>query len=270
MYFPSYFQQKSKGKTKEGADDPVTQGDLLSHRAIFYGFEKAFPNIKVVSEEHENTSYEIGQIKGPTTSAVMLNENLFNLEDEYVSTSRVLVWIDPLDATKEYTENLLNFVTTMVCITVDGNPVAGVIHSPFLEHTSWGWVGHGHSPDLKKPSSKVSEAEPKIIISRSHPGSEVTARIQKAFGPKAKIKNAGGAGYKVLALFGDDADAYVHLTLIKKWDICAGDAILRAMGGKMTTLSGKKINYGNAKDVKNKDGLLATLQEHGMFLKKLS
>lgn len=200
----------------------------------------------------------------------MLNKYLYNLEDEYVPSSSVLVWIDPLDATKEYTENLLNYVTTMVCITVNGNPVAGVIHSPFLKRTSWGWAEHGHSPDLKKPSSQVSEKEPKIIISRSHSGNEVNARIQKAFGQNAKITNAGGAGFKVLALFGDGADAYVHLTLIKKWDICAGDAILRAMGGKMTTLNGKRINYGNARDYKNKDGLLATLREHEMFLKKLS
>jgi 3'-phosphoadenosine 5'-phosphosulfate (PAPS) 3'-phosphatase len=34
-------------------------------------------------------------------------------------------------------------------------------------------------------------------------------------------------------------DAYVHVTLIKKWDICPGDALLAAMGGKFTTLSGQ-------------------------------
>jgi inositol monophosphatase 3 len=136
--------------------------------------------------------------------------------------------------------------------------------------TSWGWSGHGHSPNLKRPSSGVSEKAPKLIVSRSHSGKEINGRITQAFGPNVQITSAGGAGYKVLALFGDVADAYLHLTLIKKWDICAGDAILRAMGGKMTTLSGKSINYGDAKDFKNKDGLLATLQEHRMFLKKLS
>ncbi len=38
-------------------------------------------------------------------------------------------------------------------------------------------------------------------------------------------------------------DAYVHVTLIKKWDICAGDAILRALGGQLTDLSGKTVYF---------------------------
>ena len=34
---------KSKGKTDEGAEQLVTDGDLNSHRSIVYGFNKAFP-----------------------------------------------------------------------------------------------------------------------------------------------------------------------------------------------------------------------------------
>ena len=41
-------------------------------------------------------------------------------------------------------------------------------------------------------------------------------------------------------------DAYVHVTKIKKWDICAGDAILRALGGKLTDLDGKEVDYRDA------------------------
>ena len=38
-------------------------------------------------------------------------------------------------------------------------------------------------------------------------------------------------------------DAYVHVTKIKKWDICAGDAILRALGGRLTDLDGREVDY---------------------------
>lgn len=46
-------------------------------------------------------------------------------------------------------------------------------------------------------------------------------------------------GYKILSLLKtpssqagsiEQADVYVHITFIKKWDICAGDALLTALG----------------------------------------
>ena len=98
-------------------------------------------------------------------------------------TDEVTVWIDPLDATQEYTEGgneLLKFVTVMVCIAIRGKPIAGIIHQPYETDknsrdsgvTKWAWVGHGSSLSLtraveppKKNSDKV-----RVIVSRSHPG----------------------------------------------------------------------------------------------------
>ena len=42
---------------------------------------------------------------------------------------------------KEYTENLRHFVTTMVCVAINGVPVIGIIHKPFEKLTAWGWAG---------------------------------------------------------------------------------------------------------------------------------
>ena len=65
------------------------------------------------------------------------------------------------------------------------------------------------------------------------------------------------------------ADAYVHSTIIKKWDLCAGNAVLFALHGNMTTLSGSRIDYGKAEDYKNEGGVLATLSKHSYYLQKL-
>lgn len=40
-------QEKSKGKTKEGANDPLTMGDLQSHRKMFYLLKNTFPELLV-------------------------------------------------------------------------------------------------------------------------------------------------------------------------------------------------------------------------------
>lgn len=44
---------------------------------------------------------------------------------------KVTVFIDPLDATKEFTLGNLFCVVTLVGIAVDGETVAGVMHQPF-------------------------------------------------------------------------------------------------------------------------------------------
>ena len=52
-------------------------------------------------------------------------------------------------------ENLLQYVTTMVCVAVKGKPTIGVIHKPFENLTVWGWVGQGVSKNLKVSSNQV-------------------------------------------------------------------------------------------------------------------
>ena len=77
-------------------------------------------------------------------------------------------------------------------------------------------------------------------------------------------------GYKTLEVIKGNQDAYVHTTLIKKWDICAGNAILSSLDGKMTTLDGKHIDYRSGNYAKNEGGLLATTFNHDSYLDKLS
>ena len=64
-------------------------------------------------------------------------------------------------------------------------------------------------------------------------------------------------------------DVYIHSSMIKKWDICAGAAILSALGGQMTNLKGDTIDFGRADQEKNEGGLLATMHQHNDFLEKL-
>lgn len=93
-------------------DGVVTQADLISNALIQHTLSR-FIGIKIVSEEKE-------KIPWPDAEKYLLNA--FNVWTEYkdsldeISTrkaklSQISVFVDPLDATQEYTESLTEFVT---------------------------------------------------------------------------------------------------------------------------------------------------------------
>ncbi|XP_064104569.1 putative inositol monophosphatase 3 isoform X3 [Macrobrachium nipponense] len=222
----------------------------------------------VISEEHDKSNVDASTVSPAATFNVEVESTI--VDDDSIPAEDIRVWIDPLDATQEYTENLKQYVTTMVCVAVKGYPTLGVIHKPFENLTAWGWAGKGVSPKLHvtKDQGGPKDDIAHIIVSRSHSG-DVKDVALKAFGESTVVIPAGGAGYKTLAVIQGEADAYVHVTLIKKWDLCAGNAILNALGGKMTTLKGTPIDYGNREEYKNQGGVLATLYQHDYYLPKL-
>lgn len=262
---------KSKGKTKEGANDPVTDADYASNCIMYYSLAKTFPNSVIISEEHDNKEAEcIEQAVLDTNLIPVGHRNIVDLHDEYVYPEEVTFWIDPLDATQEYTENLNHFVTTMVCVAIKGVPIIGVIHSPFKDQTSWGWFTKGWSDNLPSFTNKnENKLHPRVVVSRSHKG-EVEKIVKESFGDEATVEAVGGSGYKVLEVANQRADVYIHTTAIKKWDICAGDALIKTLNGQMTTLSGKTINYSANSDPKNTEGLLVALFDHQYYLNKSS
>lgn len=122
-----------------------------------------------------------------------------------------------------------------------------------------------------KTNSKLQDENitknPTITVSRSHSG-DVKEKAAKAFGADSNILIAAGSGYKVLQVVNKNATIYLHTTRIKKWDICAGDAILSALGGRMSTLENDSIDYSKDLTPVNDKGLLATLGHHDYYFNK--
>ncbi|XP_068090883.1 Golgi-resident adenosine 3',5'-bisphosphate 3'-phosphatase [Hyperolius riggenbachi] len=261
--------ENSKGKTREGADEKMTRGDLLSNRKMASLIKNSFPGVQVNTEEHLEDDD-----KEPISWDHKIPDDIKDkIQNPILASSEsITVWIDPLDATHEYTENLVDFVTTMVCVAVHGKPVIGVIHKPFTHYTAWAMVDGG--ANIKRREI-YNEKNPTIIVSRSHSG-KVKDVTLKTFGNQTKIVSAGGSGYKVLSLLDvtgnekqETADVYIHITYIKKWDICAGNAILNALGGHMTTLKGEEIIYTGSDG--NEGGLLSSIgMDHDALVEKLA
>jgi 3'(2'), 5'-bisphosphate nucleotidase len=82
----------------------------------------------------------------------------------------------------------------------------------------------------------------------------------------------GGSGHKVLLLIEGEAHAYVFPSPgCKKWDTCAPEAILHALGGKMTDIKGNFYEYHKDVEVVDEWGILATanVADHEDYLSRI-
>ena len=80
----------------------------------------------------------------------------------------------------------------------------------------------------------------------------------------------GGAGCKLLKLLEGQADAYIfasHGTC--KWDTCAGEALLRCVGGVVTDITGSAYAYNADAHHRNRMGVIAARNNHGYFVQKI-
>jgi len=245
---------KVKGKTKEGVDEPVTVADSRSNSVFINGFRQFFPGIVLVSEEIDPVEKKIQTEFEP---AKLEQDIQLKLED-------IVVIVDPLDATKEFAEEydtdgtwMLGYVTTLVCIVKEGKPIAGIIDRPFMdkEEVMFGVVQTRDVQNIS-PTAASGPAKDKVTVSRSHAG-DANDVVKKYFSPKTSLP-AGGAGYKSWLVLTGKADAYIHTTKIKTWDLCAGHAVLLAAGGEVTDRDGAELIYTVDKPA-FKNGLVATL-----------
>lgn len=256
---------------KGGLKNFQTEGDRAVQRLIVKTLYAKFPDVAVIGEEDGDTGSD-----DPSEFKVLdgLDKDVmgktFPADLQNVAADRITVWIDPIDGTMEFIDRMLHHVTILIGIAVDGKAICGVVNQPFFGfddsskkpeewgRSIWGIVGLGSfGPFVQKPMSKDKQI---IVTTRSHASHDVNACIE-AMKPD-QILRQGGAGNKVLRVIEGDAHAYVFASPgTKKWDTCAPEAILVAMGGALTDMQGNKLQYG--KDVKhpNTAGVLATISE---------
>jgi len=248
---------------KTGKNDLQTQADRSAQNCIIASLARQFPALKVVGEEGEQ---DLSQVPGDwIVSELDSQAALVDCPERLktVQMSDLTVWVDPLDGTAEYTQGLLDHVTVLIGIAAGTEAVAGVIHQPYwnykkegatLGRTFYGLVGggvYGLSPSPPPEGKRI------VTTTRSHSTGLVkdTLDILKP----DEILKVGGAGHKVMLLMEGQAHAYVFPSPgCKKWDTCAPEAILHAMGGKLTDMKGDKYQYHAEVEHRNSEGVLAT------------
>ncbi|XP_056621070.1 3'(2'),5'-bisphosphate nucleotidase 1 [Triplophysa dalaica] len=259
---------------KTGPNDLQTLADRLVQKSICASLSKSFPKVTIIGEEDlpaesvEDDLIETGQNSGVLQKPCP--NQYTNLKEE-----ELVVWVDPLDGTKEYSEGLLDHVTVLIGIAYGGTAIAGVINQPFynyqieagatLGRTLWGVIGLGA---FGFQLQEVPDGKRIITTTRSHSNKLVTSAVQ-AMDPHDVIK-VGGAGNKIIQLVEGKASAYVFASPgCKKWDTCAPEAILHAVGGKLTDMHGKGYRYDADVKHMNSAGVLATLRDHQYYLSRV-
>ncbi|BFZ06817.1 hypothetical protein BsWGS_09856 [Bradybaena similaris] len=263
------------GIVEKGKNDLQTEADRAAQRCIVATLHRHFPKVAIIGEESLDPTDKI-----PDDYIVKeLSQDVLSIAcpDVYknVTDDQIVIWVDPLDGTAEFTQGLLDHVTVLIGVAVNGEAKGGVIYQPYYNYQAgsdaalgrciWGLIGLGSFGfALKSPPENKNV----ITTTRSHADWIVTEAVN-ACEPTEVVK-VGGAGHKVLLLLEGRAHAYVFASKgCKKWDTCAPEAVLHAVGGRMTDLLGRPILYHQKVQHQNSGGVLATLHKHQWYVDKM-
>ena len=204
-----------------GKDDnsPVTEADEKAEQVIVTALRKLTPQVPIIAEE----AAAAGQIE---------------------ETGRLFWLVDPLDGTREFINRNGEF-TVNIALIEDGVPVLGVVFAPAIDRMFAGAAGQGvfvEDADGKRAVREVPAAGLTVVASRSHGDTEAL----DAFLAGRKVAELRGAGssLKICLVAAGEADLYPRFGRTMEWDIAAGDAVLRAAGGRLTDMDGQLMTYG--------------------------
>ena len=206
---------------------PVTQADRDAEILLEAALRKIAPEIQVIGEE-----------ACAETVPDRLDEMFFLL--------------DPLDGTRDFVAKRDNF-TVNIGLIKGQYPIAGVIYAPVHELLYFSGTDGAYrlaiAPDgalnisqaEKLNTQKADPSGLRVIASRSHRG-EQTDQMIASLNVKETIATA--SSYKFCLLAEGTADFYPRYGRTMEWDTAAGQAILEAAGGIVTTEDGDRFTYG--------------------------
>mmetsp|Transcript_8075 Transcript_8075/g.24067 ORF Transcript_8075/g.24067 Transcript_8075/m.24067 type:complete len:352 (-) Transcript_8075:1443-2498(-) len=264
-------------KDSDDARSALTEADSAAQRAIVGALRATWgAELNVVGEEDdENSDMVLTGLNFEPLKLDLFEDDIG--ETPEIDAEDVTVFVDPLDGTREFVEGRLANCQSLVGIAIDGEAVAGAIGIPFpagdLSTDSTvisGLVDVGtgvHGEPLTRGPFPLDHHIDGIKYPRPHiatgdsPAPVMNACREMAierFGGSNVIY--GGAGNKILgAALGEVACSIQH-KFGGPWDLCAPEAVLKAMGGRITDLFGDEIEiYGkDAPASCNKRGYVAS------------
>ena len=183
----------------------------------------------------------IKQIKILDPKGLIISEESEFNNKEFIAQRYWL--IDPIDGTNSYFAGKKEF-TVNIALIYKGMPALGIIGHP---PTNSIWCGDINGAFFfrnnikRKIVNKFSLRKKKLNFITSRNINEKTKEFLRCFKFDSHLKES--SSIKFCRIAEGKADIYPRLQKINKWDIAAGDAILRAAGGVTINTSGKIITY---------------------------
>jgi 3'(2'), 5'-bisphosphate nucleotidase len=162
------------------------------------------------------------------------------------------ILVDPVDGTREFIQKTGDF-TVNIALIVDGSPRAGCVFAParrqmhFAGSTSF--LIRDFEAGAKPEGAETIHARPyprhglTAVVSASHLDPQTEAFLGRF--PIAS-RTGVGSSLKFCLLALGEADLYPRFGRTMEWDTAAGQAVLSAAGGCVTTPDGAPFLYGKA------------------------
>ena len=159
--------------------------------------------------------------------------------------------MDPLDGTKEFIQRGTDF-TVNIGLIEHGLPTMGVVYAPARSTLYWGdsararpgsrpILPHGVRGAAQRIRVRKPPVPPWAVASKSHNTPETEAWLAHA-GSTERVSI--GSSLKFVLVASGEADVYPRPAPTMEWDTAAGDAVLRAAGGRVFDLDGRPLLYG--------------------------
>lgn len=208
IYAGPDFEVRAKGDAS-----PVTEADMAADAVISAGLRAAFPDVPLITEEQAAS---------------------------HALTARTFFIVDPLDGTKEFVQRRGDF-TVNIAYVEDGVPICGIVYAPAkgrlfytrpdgtaVEET--GPFGPEPGPLLQLRVSTPDNAALMVVASKSHRDQATDDYIGRY---AVRDMTSAGSSLKFCLVASGEADLYPRLGRTMEWDTAAGDAVLRAAGGRV-------------------------------------
>jgi 3'-phosphoadenosine 5'-phosphosulfate (PAPS) 3'-phosphatase len=258
----------------------MTIADIAAQKIIVSSLKHSFPFLQIIGEEDESVNID-------SKEAVELRLNLdldfaegvfpSNMNDipTMVANSDIVVFVDPLDGTREFIEGRFENVQCLIGVCYKNVPYMAAIGLPFVKDSNdfeiiYGMVGKGIGKRVVKSDKSIekmiiptlepySNGDP-IFLVTGDSNSKLLKESMEVFRsiiPNSQHQILGACGNKMIqVMLGKSTIAVMH-NKTSLWDTCAPSALLHAVGCHVTDLLGDPLDY-SSRDFANKLGIVAS------------